>query len=268
MPALALAPEGVGHFSPVGASAAADDLAPSPPPEDVTDTGRPAALKKPAPVQRVLALAGRRRLWSGCVLVLILTSLIYTYAGTISRETARQDWLPERSVPLTLDGMAFMKVAYPEDYAAISWLNRNVRGAQVMVEADTSYYNWQSRVSQFTGLPDIYNGIHEGEQRWADEIDPTQLCASTANPDACLSTTHSRPDDVKTLYDSPSISTAWRIIRTYGVRYIYVGFSERQCTQDQCFSRAGLAKFDRMVGHGLHVAFRDGATTIYGVTRA
>jgi uncharacterized membrane protein len=111
------------------------------------------------------------------------------------------------------------------------------------------------------------SGIHESEQRWPDELDPTSLCNGASNSTACLSTTHSRIYDVNALYDSPNPSEAWRVIKTYGVRYIYVGFSERQCTAVQCYSRAGLSKFDRMVGHGLRVAFRTGQTTIYEVTR-
>ncbi len=214
----------------------------------------------------------RRPWWTSALIALTLSCLVYTYAGAVSRETARKDWLPENSVPLTLDGMAFMKVAYPEDYDAISWLNANVAGAQVIAEADGTpqnvgtYYDWRSRVSQFTGLPDILSGIHEGEQRWSDEIDPTSLCSGLADPTDCLNTLHSRIYDINALYDSPKISEAWRVIRHYGVRYIYVGFSERQCTAVQCYSKAGLAKFDAMVGHGLQVAYRIGNTTIYEVT--
>ena len=223
---------------------------------------------------RLVATVERRPLWSGCLALLAIGCLIYTYAGTVSRETVRSNWLPESSVPFTLDGMAFMKVAYPEDFRAISWLNAHVAGAPVIAEADGTpqhvgtYYDWRSRVSQFTGLPDILSGIHEGEQRWPDEIDPTSRCANVLNANACLQTTHSRIYDVNALYDSPKTSEAWRVIKTYGVRYIYVGFSERQCTSVQCYSRAGLNKFNRMVGHGLQIAFRTGNTTIYEVTRA
>jgi len=208
----------------------------------------------------------RRPVWGSCFVLLLAGSLVYTYAGTVSRETLRTTWLPERSVPLTLDGMAFMKVAYPQDYAGIRWLNAHVAGAQVIAEAGDANYDWKSRVSQFTGLPDIFNGIHEPEQRWGDEIDPTGLCGQTRSPDACLQHTHARADDVNTLYNSPSVSQAWNVIRTYGVRYIFVGFSEQQCSPPpdvQCYSRAGLAKFPRMVGHGLRVAFHAPGITTY-----
>jgi uncharacterized membrane protein len=70
------------------------------------------------------------------------------------------------------------------------------------------------------------------------------------------------------LYDSPSIAEAWRVIHTYGVAYIFKGFAEEVCitSKNQCYSKAGLAKFDRMVGHGLEVAFRSTGVTIYRIT--
>lgn len=205
------------------------------------------------PLQRPMALIDRHPLWSLCLALLVAASLIYTYAGTVSRETYRQAWLPENSVPFTLDGMAFMKVTYPQDYAGIQWLNAHVHGAQVIAEADDTYYDWRSRVSMFTGLPTIINGIHEAEQRYSDPLE-------------------GRRQDVKTLYSTSDPAEARRILRRYDVRYVFVGFSERQCAMNgdkvQCYPRVGLVKFDRMVGHGLKVAFHQPGITIYQVEKA
>src|SRR5439155_21055354 len=135
-----------------------------------TPSPRPSARtlqprRLPPGLQRVGTFLNQHSVWSSALAVLIASSLIYTYAGTVARETYRTSWLPEHSVPFTLDGMAFMKVAYPEDYAAIKWLNANVPGAPVIAEAYTPQgYTWPSRVAMFTGLPDIFNGIHEQEQ--------------------------------------------------------------------------------------------------------
>jgi uncharacterized membrane protein len=217
---------------------------------------------RPAPfVPSFVTVLERFPLWTTGLVLLIAGCLIYTYAGTVSRETYRTTWLPENSVPFTLDGMAFMKVAYPADYAGINWLNAHVAGAQVIAEADDSYYNWRSRVSMFTGLPTIINGIHEPEQRYGDEIDPTSLCGQTANPSECLAHTHARSDDLRALYGATSPAEKWRVIHTYGVRYIYVGFSERQL-----YPHAGLDAFTPMVGKGLTVAFQRPGVTIYRVT--
>jgi uncharacterized membrane protein len=188
--------------------------------------------------------------------LLVVASLVYTYAGTVARETYRASWLPENSIPYTLDGMAFMKKAYPADYAGISWLNAHVSGAPVIAEADSGFYQWPSRVSMFTGLPDILNGNHEGEQRYADEMDNRAL-------------------DLSTLYNSPTPADAWRVIRRYGVRYIFVGWMERHCTHQGgdpnapavvCYSRQGINKFQKMTGHGLVRVFAQPGITIYRVT--
>ena len=216
----------------------------------------------------IVAAVGRHGLWSACLALLLAASLVYTYAGTVGRETYRSSWLSESSVPFTLDGMAFMKVAYPGDYDAINWLNANVHGAPVIAEAGGTYYDWRSRVSMFTGLPSIINGIHEPEQRYGDEIDPTSLCAGARDPNACLGTTHSRPDDLAALYDSSNIVRKWQVIHRYGVRFIYLGWIERQCVPAAqfCYSKAGLRTFNTMVGHGLRVAYRHDGVTIYRVT--
>lgn len=224
-------------------------------------------MKMASQMRRPLALLERYPVWTLAFAVLLASSLVYTYGGTINRETYRTTWLPETSVPYTLDGMAFMKVAYPQDYAGINWLNSNVRGAQVLAEAHApSYgYTWPSRVSMFTGLPTIINGIHEGEQRYGDEMNPADLCNSTRDPASCQARLPSRDDDLKTLYDSPSTADAWRVIHKYDVRYIFVGFSERHCIQDVCYSHAGIQKFNRMVGHGLKLAFHAPGVSIYEV---
>ncbi|MGH2442649.1 MAG: DUF2298 domain-containing protein, partial [Chloroflexota bacterium] len=276
-----LGPLHVGAFPQFAASSSGTRLdAPTSPGEHVNPVGKRLSRTLPPKwripgeklLSRPLALLDRHRIWASCLVVLLAGSLIYTYAGTVARQSVRADWLPAKSVPFTLDGMAFMKVAYPFEYRAINWINDHVSGAPVITEAPNSYYDWRSRVSTFTGLPSIINGIHEPEQRFADEIDATALCNGTRDPSACLSVTYSRTGDAISLYDSPSVSNAWRIIRTYGVKYIYVGFSERQCvrsaTPPQCFSRAGLVKFPAMVGHGLRVAYRNPGVTIYEVTRA
>ncbi len=230
---------------------------PEPRPEPVL-VGAPALLAPPPQAETesgqeqqhpLWTFVQRYPVWGAAFAVLLAASVVYTGAGTVARETYRTTWLPESAVPLTLDGMAFMRVAYPGDFHAITWLNGHAAGAQVIAEAYdcNSTYNWYSRVATFTGLPDIVNGYHEDEQR------PFGRCVDP------------RTADLKTLYSTSSPSTAWSIIHRYGVRYIYVGFLERHCL-DVCYPRAGLAKFDRMVGHGLRLAYHWQDTDIYEVT--
>jgi uncharacterized membrane protein len=266
-----LAADGNGHAPyPVDGDGVAEPdgpaVIPPPPPSRTRGIGRRGL---PASWSRPLRLFERYPWWSTALVALLLASLVYTYGGTMNRESFRTMWLPQNSVPLTLDGAAFMKVSYPQDYAGIQWLNAHVSGAPVIAEAHAPQngYTWPSRVSMFTGLPDIINGIHEGEQRYQDELDPSVNCTDTRNPGQCAITHASRDADLTTLYSSPFGKDKWRIIRKYGVKYIFVGFSESHCIQDVCYSKAGLAAFKGMLGHGLKVAFHAPGVTIYEVTR-
>lgn len=115
--------------------------------------------------------------------------------------------------------------------------------------------NASTHVAEFTGLPDIMNGYHEPEQRYCGD------CGQ-------------RTAAINTLYSSSQPAAAWRIIHRYGVRYIFVGWFETHCTIDPstnrtitCYPKNGLAKFGRMVGHGLRVAYRRDGVTIYEVIR-
>lgn len=231
VPRLALAPTGQGLMTEAQFAAF---------PAPVGRAGEGAAG---SPRSTLAALPWRAPWWTAGLVVLAAGSLIYLLSGTVDRETYRQTWLPEHSVPFTLDGSAFMRVAYPQDAAGIDWLNAHITGVPVIAEAAGADYDWRSRVSMFTGLPAIVNGIHEPEQRYGDQVD-------------------ARETDENTLFSTTDTDQAWTIIHRYGVRYIFVGFSERQS-----YSVAGLDKFRRMVGQGLEVAFHRPGVTIYRVER-
>ena len=61
------------------------------------------------------------------------------------------------------------------------------------------------------------------------------------------------------------------MIHLYDVRYIFVGVIERTCftianlSPPQCYSHAGLATLNKMVGHGLRIAYNRDKVTIYQV---
>ena len=81
---------------------------------------------------------------------------------------------------LSLDGMAYMRGWYPGDYDAINWMNEHIGGMPMIVEASGGVYEWYGRVSIYTGLPDVVQLGHEGEQRYGgqqpfgDQIGPRQ----------------------------------------------------------------------------------------------
>lgn len=162
----------------------------------------------------------------------------------------------------TIDGMAFMRHAsvydgVPEegpteiplagDYAAIRWLQENVKGSPVILEGlGYREYLWANRVSVYTGLPSVVGW------RWHQVQQRAALPASDVEK---------RYADVRDAYSSISVRRARQVFSTYSVRYVYVGQYERAY-----YDPSGLRKFDDMVAGGLlSVAYEAGGVTIYQV---
>jgi len=139
---------------------------------------------------------------------------------------------------LTLDGTAWVKQSSPDEYAAIQWLNQNVKGTPVVLEAPgESYHAEQSRVSAYTGLPTVLGwGGHE--LQWRGNYDEPGR----------------REPDIKKLYTTRDAQETLTLLAKYAISYVYVGQVERAM-----FPTAGLQKFDTL----MDIAFRQGNVTIY-----
>jgi uncharacterized membrane protein len=137
--------------------------------------------------------------------------------------------------PATLDGMAFVARDRPEEYAAVAWLNQNVPGNPVIVEAVRGSFAYEhARISSRTGLPAVMGWTgHEGQ--WHGLHDKIG----------------EREGDVKLLYGG-SIEDAQRLMTKYDVSYVVAGYLERADFQN-------LDKFDRF----MDVVFRQGNMVIY-----
>ena len=214
--------------------------------------GQGSGVRLPAPGSRLPApdLALRAAL-----LLLIAAALVYPITATPARLADR--W--NLNAPHTLDGAAFMTTitearngqgnSLDEDAAAISWLQQNVPGTPVILEAHLPSYQWAGRIAAFTGLPTILGWEwHQVQQRSA--VGAGSVIAA-------------RQATVARIYNTPDPQQALDDLHRYAVEYLYVGGQERST-----YDPTGLAKFDGMVGHGdLSVAFQQGQTTIYRVTQ-
>lgn len=178
--------------------------------------------------------------WGVVCTILVLSAVAYPLLASNSKISQRFE-----SLPLTLDGMAYMHLAQysdkgrdldlPADWAAIKWIQENVQGTPVMLEGRTGVYLWGSRISIYTGLPTILGwDVHESQQRTAD-----------------TSLIQQRAQDVDRAYNSPNPADALAILQRYNVRYVYVGGLERAYYQS-----AGLAKFSTMTE--LHLVYDTG----------
>lgn len=111
----------------------------------------------------------------------------------------------------SLDGLAYLKTQYSNDYQAILWLRQHVSGQPVIVEAVGESYTDFARVSANTGLPTIL-GWRVHEWLWRGSFDEAGK----------------RTEEVKTIYESPNSTTAQQLLNQYKVKYIFVGALERK----------------------------------------
>jgi YYY domain-containing protein len=247
-----------------------------------------------------------RQVWGIAFWALAFSAALYPVVASIAK--IRDRWQPD--APHSLDGMEYMPyVTYhdigsttlTEDAAAIHWLQEQVRGTPVIVEAHVPEYRWGSRMTIYTGLPSVLGwNWHQRQQRvLGGDMEVWE-----------------RAWDVEDFYLTRSTEEASTFLEKYGVTYIVVGRLERMyyetlypcsagdggvtcdmsnrlllrdCSNACAFEipieecarldpqgdpatlscpSGGLDKFDRMVEAGLlRVAFREGQTVIYEVVR-
>lgn len=126
------------------------------------------------------------------------------------------------TAPHNLDGSGFMEFAsyyefntffeFDEDYQAIQWMQNNVQGSPVIVEASIPEYRWGSRYSIHTGLPTVLGwNWHQRQQQ-----------AGTGSDEV-----RQRSTDIARFYVSDSIPYAVEFLEEYEVRYVIRGVLER-----------------------------------------
>lgn len=109
-----------------------------------------------------------------------------------------------------IDCTMFLENAYPEDAAAIRWLNLNADGQPVILEVYGDSYSDDCRVSAMTGLPTVEGWyVHE----WLWRNNPEDLTA--------------KRQEIDTIYTSQDEQEVKALVRKYGIRYIFVGSCER-----------------------------------------
>lgn len=200
--------------------------------------------------------------WLVTLCLMVVAALSFTVEGTASRVADPAIWAAIQPPPagvqpqgLSLDGAAFMRGWYPDDYAAITWLQGHVTGIPTIVEeASGPVYVWSGRVSAYTGFPDIANwGHHEAQERTPEEVERRQA-------------------DVGAFYDTPDPQAALAFLHAYHVRYVYLGELERACPYHDPYgpcrpmSAAALGKFTQLEQMGvLRAVYHNASVVIYEV---
>jgi uncharacterized membrane protein len=176
--------------------------------------------------------------------------------------TATSDKISDRMTPAaphTLDSMSYMNYSQhwdgnimdlSEDYRAIRWMQDNVQGSPVLVEANCSEYRWCTRFTIYTGLPGVMGwNFHQRQQRAL--IAPNLL--------------QDRIDGIGVFYNTMDVEVARAFLKKYQVKYIIVGQLERNIYPPNEFSLDGLAKFKSFDGKYWKSVYHDKNTTIYEV---
>ncbi|NLZ52421.1 MAG: hypothetical protein GX892_04615, partial [Thermoanaerobacteraceae bacterium] len=130
-----------------------------------------------------------------------------------------------------LDGLAFLKKEYPDDYELIYWLRENIQGQPVVLEANGDSYTYNCRISMATGLPTI-QGWFTHEWLWRGDLNAVQ----------------NRIDDVKIIYESDDVNATKELLQKYQVEYIVIGkleYSKFPDLNDDKLISLGTVVFDR-----------------------
>lgn len=192
-------------------------------------------------------------IWQVVLAVLVFSAALYPI-------TAATDKIRDRisaETPATLDGMEFMATSryydqteeldLSQDYHGILWMQQNVKGSPVIVEANTVEYRWGNRYTIYTGLPGVLGwNWHQRQQRGF--IDYNGIS--------------NRLIDIPNFYTTTDIQAAVDFLEQYNVSYIILGQMERSYYQG-----LGLDKFEQYDGQYWKEVFREQDTVIYEVIK-
>jgi len=147
----------------------------------------------------------------GLAVVCVAVAATGLYAGFAV--PAQYDNEPIGSDGPTLDGETYTASAYPDEAAAIAWLDDR-EGQPTIVTAAPGGYRWDpesgegaSAPSSLTGIPTVLGWMHEEQYRGSGPYED-------------------RLDDVTTIYEGEPERQA-ELLEGYEVTYVYVGPAER-----------------------------------------
>jgi uncharacterized membrane protein len=159
------------------------------------------------------------------------------------------------TAPHTLDGMAYMATStysdndknmdLSQDYQAIIWMQKNIQGSPVIVEANTVEYRWGSRYTIYTGLPGVVGwNWHQRQQR---AVVPSEWVTN-------------RVQEIGDFYRTTDRQQTTNFLKKYNVHYIIVGQLEQAY-----YAGDGVDKFMAWNGDLWKEIYRDRDTVIYEV---
>lgn len=176
--------------------------------------------------------------------ILVAAGMVYPLMASYSRVQGLQQ-------EPHLNGTINVARNHPDDWGAIEWLRANADPTSTVLEAPGGSYEYEGRISAFTGLRAVLGwSLHESQWR-GNYVEQGK-----------------REPDIATIYTTQDGQQALELLHRWKVDYVIVGAPERQyveelCTASdrQCNPTAALSKFDQL----LEPVFKQGKTAIYRV---
>ncbi len=109
----------------------------------------------------------------------------------------------------SLNGTKYLSTLYPGDYNLINWIDKNITGQPVILEANGDSYTDYARISSNTGLPTVIGWpVHEWLWRGTYDI---------VSP---------RITDVQKIYTSKDLEEVKSLLKKYNISYVVVSSLE------------------------------------------
>ncbi|GAB4219185.1 MAG: DUF2298 domain-containing protein [Candidatus Microgenomates bacterium] len=144
------------------------------------------------------------------IVYFLLFSFVFIYPFfAIPSYYGKLDKIPD------LDGASWLNVDYPQNQEIIDWLNKNVNGQPVILEAQGDSYTDYNQISALTGLPTVAGWwVHEWLWRGSSDF------------------VGQRIPDVVNLYESKDILETKNLIKKYNIKYVIISTFEKQKYQN------------------------------------
>lgn len=194
--------------------------------------------------------SGKSAFWRVVCTLWVFGCALYPLAATIDKVTDRMSDI----APHTLDGMKYMETSQywqdgflmdlSQDYDAIRWMQENIQGSPLIIEANATEYKFGSRFTMYTGLPGLIGwNYHQRQQRGP-----------------ISSEVWKRVEQVGEFYNTTDPNQTTDFLKKYSPKYIIVGQMERGM-----YTAEGIAKFDALNGELWRCIYDHQDTKIYEV---